>query len=218
MPLGRSYFLILGVTGGEFPCGVEQQGVFLGKFRHEQEVVLGLDIQALRLAAVDAVDGPVGPWLRGYFARQDFVLLLVLDVELHIARVAQAVFSRVENLVVEAQRGDDAHAGLVVFGLVSQSHGVHQVLLVVVELRGDGDIVELIGLVALRIVAVDAHIGHLSVGDVEQAFGIPVLLIVLLVFGVGKREFGREAQTVRYLVVEVHQRGDSVEMLLDDCA
>ena len=122
---------------------------------------------------------------------------------------------RIEDFILQTQRGDNTHVCLVILCKMRKRHGVHKVLLIVVEARGHGDVIEFVRVVSCGILPVYADIRHFSVCHVEKPFRIPAFLIVLLVLGMGKGELRREAKTVRHLVVKVHQRRNAVKMLFD---
>ena len=193
-----------------------QRVVLVAEVRGEGQAVGGGDAQALRRARRHGVAARVVPAAGAQAERHVLVIVAVEDVEHHLALIAQAgvLVVQSQQLVAQLELGGDVIAGLVALGQMGQRHGVLVVQLVAQLLAHGGQhgVVFAGDVVALVVFLVDREVRHAHVGYGQQVTGVAVVL------GVGQGDVGLNLDAVADEVVEVHARGEAVQLLLDDGA
>ena len=190
--------------------------VLILKVRNKCQGLLCVEGYALRTAGVSRVD-TIAPGYCHQLVGIELVNVLVEDVHVHASLPVQlgVLIIKSQQTIIQFKLRCDVVSVIIKLRQIGHRHGIGIHALVILEDIGrrlkHGIIFPSIR-TRLGVLLIDAHIGHLLIGDSQQ------ILIVAGVVGIGQREVRGNLNTLADIVIECDAGRESVQPLLDDRA
>ena len=147
------------------------------------QIMSRVDRKSFALLSVCLVHAPVVPILGCRLTRQELGILDIFRVEFDITRVTEFGFAcGIQKVILQTQGGHDTHACLLIRSQITDSHGITQILLGIIQLRILRYIEINIRVISIGILPENRSIRHALAGNVQKiVLTVRVIRIVLVI-------------------------------------